>query len=69
MRNAYDIFMMIYIDVHCLKHSSATKALLKDMHAYRTHVTTMMKDGGGGMKWAGSTLWPADRTARFVGYS
>ena len=52
MRNAYDIFMMIYIDVHCLKHSSATKALLKDIHAYRKHVTTMMKDGGGGMKWA-----------------
>ena len=43
---AFDVYMMTYIDGRCLKHNRATKTLLKDMLTYRKHVAIMMKDGG-----------------------
>ena len=42
---AFDIFMMINIDIQCSKNKD-TKSLLKDMLTYRKHVMSMMKDGG-----------------------
>ena len=43
---AYDTFMMIYIEEHGLKRANDIRLLLKDMLTYRNHVNTMMKEGG-----------------------
>ena len=49
---AYDTFMMTYIQEQGLKRANDVHVcgLLKDMLTYRNHVTTMMKEGG---EWRG----------------
>ena len=48
---AYDTFMMTYIQEQGLKRANDVCGLLKDMLTYRNHVTTMMREGGG--EWRG----------------
>ena len=47
---AFDIFMMIYIEEHALESALQVKRLTKDLLTYRSNVTTMLKENG---DWSG----------------
>ena len=47
---AFDIFMMIYIEEHALESALQVKLLTKDLLTYRSNVTTMLKENG---DWSG----------------